>query len=359
MALITGNEKTLDRRRLDAFVRIAQNTVGTSLAAGIPTPALETAKMIGIASADAWMFWDIYKIYFDEQLSARKLRDMLGTAGVIVFTGGVFTYATLRISQSLINEFLNAVPLLGWMTAAALTGTSSVALGLAWVAFIENKFRVEHPELAQRQPKATPKRKQRVPVEAGQEAEAQMTDDAEAIMTDEPAHDQDTSDEQATLDAAIEAASTSIPDAEAEQAIDDAFASIAEYEDGFTHEGEFDAVTAGMPPVERDPLPEPDPAPVEASVTVEMMVTRHPEGREGSEIPRDIYDHIRQTILDVIDEREDISFQELIDIIEENTDLVLDKSVRWYVQTVKLDLEARGIIERIPGESPQRLRLMH
>ena len=31
-------------------------------------------------------------------------------------------------------------------------------------------------------------------------------------------------------------------------------------------------------------------------------------------------------------------------------------SVRWYTKAVQLDLEARGIIERLPGVSPLRLR---
>ena len=30
----------------------------------------------------------------------------------------------------------------------------------------------------------------------------------------------------------------------------------------------------------------------------------------------------------------------------------------WYLTTVKLDLEARNIIERIPNKSPQQLRLV-
>lgn len=30
-------------------------------------------------------------------------------------------------------------------------------------------------------------------------------------------------------------------------------------------------------------------------------------------------------------------------------------SISWYVTTVKLDLEARGLIHRIPGSRPQRL----
>ncbi len=31
-------------------------------------------------------------------------------------------------------------------------------------------------------------------------------------------------------------------------------------------------------------------------------------------------------------------------------------SIGWYTTTVKLDLEARGLIERIEGSKPQRLR---
>ena len=34
-----------------------------------------------------------------------------------------------------------------------------------------------------------------------------------------------------------------------------------------------------------------------------------------------------------------------------------DGSISWYVTTVKLDLEARHVVERIPGTSPQQLRL--
>lgn len=31
-------------------------------------------------------------------------------------------------------------------------------------------------------------------------------------------------------------------------------------------------------------------------------------------------------------------------------------SIRWYIKAVQLDLEARGLIERLPGSKPLRLR---
>jgi len=35
-----------------------------------------------------------------------------------------------------------------------------------------------------------------------------------------------------------------------------------------------------------------------------------------------------------------------------------DGSVSWYVMAVKLDLEARGVIERVSGQTPQHVRLV-
>ncbi len=35
----------------------------------------------------------------------------------------------------------------------------------------------------------------------------------------------------------------------------------------------------------------------------------------------------------------------------------LKTSILWYVTAVQLDLEARGVLERVPESSPQKLRL--
>ena len=45
--------------------------------------------------------------------------------------------------------------------------------------------------------------------------------------------------------------------------------------------------------------------------------------------------------------------------VHEELEGSFDGSITWYVTTVKLDLEARGLIERIPRSSPQRLRLVN
>lgn len=47
----------------------------------------------------------------------------------------------------------------------------------------------------------------------------------------------------------------------------------------------------------------------------------------------------------------------LIPTVVEKLQGKFDGSVGWYVTTIKLDLEARRLIERVPGKSPQRLQL--
>lgn len=85
--------------------------------------------------------------------------------------------------------------------------------------------------------------------------------------------------------------------------------------------------------------------------------TLHPQGKKGVNILREKYDLIRDFILATVEEHGRISYQELNDLAEEKLTDKFDGSVPWYVVTVKLDLEARGVLERIPKTSPHELRL--
>jgi hypothetical protein len=87
--------------------------------------------------------------------------------------------------------------------------------------------------------------------------------------------------------------------------------------------------------------------------------TLHPDpGKQGTNIDRDKYDQIKSAMLTVIKARGEMEFRELSKAVELALKTPFDGSIPWYVITVKLDLEARGMIERIPGARPQRLRLI-
>lgn len=90
----------------------------------------------------------------------------------------------------------------------------------------------------------------------------------------------------------------------------------------------------------------------------ERILTKHPQGKSGVHISKHRYDAMREAILKAISAQGEITFQGLIDAVERQLQSRFTGSISWYVTSVKLDLEARGIIERIPESSPQRLRLV-
>ncbi len=88
----------------------------------------------------------------------------------------------------------------------------------------------------------------------------------------------------------------------------------------------------------------------------DKILTKHPKGKQGVNISRAKYDAVREAILEALAEREPQQFRELQAAVEERLAGNFEGSIGWYYTTVKLDLEAREEIERIPGSSPQELR---
>lgn len=89
----------------------------------------------------------------------------------------------------------------------------------------------------------------------------------------------------------------------------------------------------------------------------EKVLTLHPQGKKGVNISKQKYETIRQAILSILEEQEEILFKDLPAAVDRKLEGDFDGSISWYVTTVKLDLEARGLVIRIPKSSPQRLHL--
>ena len=91
------------------------------------------------------------------------------------------------------------------------------------------------------------------------------------------------------------------------------------------------------------------------TATEERIMTRHPDPtRQGVHITRKRYDAMQRALLAVIPRRAPgVAFADLPDLVRD-TDLD-GGSITWYVVAVKLDLQARGRIARLPGRGPQRL----
>ncbi|HEX5839020.1 MAG TPA: hypothetical protein VFY26_14385 [Anaerolineales bacterium] len=86
--------------------------------------------------------------------------------------------------------------------------------------------------------------------------------------------------------------------------------------------------------------------------------TLHPEKKQGVNISREKYEMICKAIMTALHSQKEMTFMNLSRAVEKQVSGNFEGSVTWYVTTVKLDLEARGTIKRVPHSRPQLLRLV-
>jgi hypothetical protein len=89
----------------------------------------------------------------------------------------------------------------------------------------------------------------------------------------------------------------------------------------------------------------------------ERILTLHPSGKNGVRILKSRYDLMYDTLLGIFVEYPEISYKELSRICEERLKGMLDGSIPWLMETIKLDMLARGIIERT-SNNPVKLRII-
>lgn len=91
----------------------------------------------------------------------------------------------------------------------------------------------------------------------------------------------------------------------------------------------------------------------------EKILARHPEkGKQGVKISKAKYEQMRATLVKILRARGEITFTELAEAANEHLQGKFDGSITWYVTTVKLDLEARKVIKRVPKTKPPLLKLV-
>jgi len=84
------------------------------------------------------------------------------------------------------------------------------------------------------------------------------------------------------------------------------------------------------------------------------------DGVGNTRMARRKYEAYRNLILEAVPgDDQGITFKGLVDVVRNRIpeeERAAMGSVTWHVTAVKLDLEARGLIQRIPKVTPQRLR---
>ena len=87
----------------------------------------------------------------------------------------------------------------------------------------------------------------------------------------------------------------------------------------------------------------------------EKILTKHPQGKNGKTISKQKYDTLKGAILSALKNNE-LTHTELFDDLNRTLRDRFAGNISWYGETVKLDLEARKIIERTSSK-PQKYRL--
>lgn len=91
----------------------------------------------------------------------------------------------------------------------------------------------------------------------------------------------------------------------------------------------------------------------------EKILACHPEkGKQGVKISKAKYEQMRAVLVKILRARGEITFTELAVAANEHLQGKFDGSIMWYVTTVKLDLEARKVIKRVPKTKPPLLKLV-
>ena len=90
-------------------------------------------------------------------------------------------------------------------------------------------------------------------------------------------------------------------------------------------------------------------------MTAKKILTKHPLGKSGRNIDKNKYDTLKEAILSALRNNE-LTHTELFSRLNKSLKGKFPGNISWYGETVKLDLEAKKIIERTASK-PQRYRL--
>jgi hypothetical protein len=88
----------------------------------------------------------------------------------------------------------------------------------------------------------------------------------------------------------------------------------------------------------------------------ERILTIHPQGKTGVSISKAKYDLVRAGLLDCL-KAKPLTQEELIACVTKKLRANFEGSMKWYAEVVKLDLEAKGEIERVPSKKQETYRL--
>lgn len=93
---------------------------------------------------------------------------------------------------------------------------------------------------------------------------------------------------------------------------------------------------------------------------IQKVQLKHPQGKKSISMSREKYDLLKSRLLKFMRATGQATFNDMLRAIEQDfkaSRTTFHGSLPWHLEWIKLDLEARKIIKRIAGASPQRYRI--
>jgi uncharacterized protein (DUF2461 family) len=84
----------------------------------------------------------------------------------------------------------------------------------------------------------------------------------------------------------------------------------------------------------------------------DKILTKHPLGKSGKNIDKQKYETLKKAILSALKKKE-LTHTELFTQLNKALKGKFSGNISWYAETVKLDLEARKIVERNSAKPPK------
>jgi hypothetical protein len=130
----------IGKKRLETVLAIATYCISSGTATAAPTPGGEIPKQIVLTASDSLMYTSIWKIYFQEDLSAKGMLDILLEIGLVTVSAVGTTYIVSKASTAILKEITNWTGPLGWGVTAAIAGSLSGIFGVAWALYCDQQY---------------------------------------------------------------------------------------------------------------------------------------------------------------------------------------------------------------------------
>lgn len=141
--------KSLAKKRRDTALLIVGAAAGTGAASSAPTVSVEIPKQFAIGAADLVLCAGIYRIYFDQEIESDDIWRLITEAGLVTAAGIGAGYVGVKLTEGVVAEVLNWVPVIGWGLSGLITASVTATVGCGWWYLCDSTVRGESTVLTQ------------------------------------------------------------------------------------------------------------------------------------------------------------------------------------------------------------------